>query len=541
MDNYGNPKRRLAHGRRRKKQLQINPLIIALVAMILIVMIAIAAILYFFVVKPTNHGVVPTVETTQSGAPTGETETEETKTEYTGDYAIILQDASVKAAMYDYDGAISYIKEMVPSYEQHKELTDFISSCLAKKNKLVKWADNTKITHIFFHILVYDEQTAFAPSNYEHDDYNQVMTTVGEFKKIIEAMYEEGYVLVRLSDIASIQKDANGNEKMVYNPIYLPEGKTPFVLSQDDVCYYEYMLEAGQYVKSSERGDTYTGYATKLVLDENGKVINEMKMADGSYTYGAFDMVPILDEFIEEHPDFSYHGAKGILALTGYNGIFGYRTSYITYGVGDTTWPSAHKSDKENANIEEDRATCVKIANALRESGWEFASHTWGHMDMTDFSATGPTERFWRDTDWWQTEVAPLIGGTDIMIYAYGGDVGTWRTYSADNEMYRYLKEKGFNYFCNVDASTHYWVQMVSSVKSEDGSYADSGYFRQGRRNVDGQRMLEDILYPEKNRLSDLFNSKEIFSENRPLPEKGTESYIGVKLPATYDPDTLLK
>ena len=43
-------------------------------------------------------------------------------------------------------------------------------------------------------------------------------------------------------------------------------------------------------------------------------------------------MVPLIDRFVEEHPDFSYRGAKGIVALTGYNGILGYRTdsSYET-------------------------------------------------------------------------------------------------------------------------------------------------------------------------------------------------------------------
>ncbi len=41
---------------------------------------------------------------------------------------------------------------------------------------------------------------------------------------------------------------------------------------------------------------------------------------------GDYDLVPILDSFIKEHPDFSYHGRKGILAMTGYNGVLGYRT-----------------------------------------------------------------------------------------------------------------------------------------------------------------------------------------------------------------------
>ena len=38
--------------------------------------------------------------------------------------------------------------------------------------------------------------------------------------------------------------------------------------------------------------------------------------------------MPIVDDFVREHPDFSYRGDKGTIALTGYNGVLGYRSSY---------------------------------------------------------------------------------------------------------------------------------------------------------------------------------------------------------------------
>ena len=70
----------------------------------------------------------------------------------------------------------------------------------------------------------------------------------------------------------------------------LPEGKIPFVLSEDDVSYYHYM-----------DGD---GFATKLVIDDNGDIKCEYKKADGTVVTGDYDVVPILDSFIKEHPDF---------------------------------------------------------------------------------------------------------------------------------------------------------------------------------------------------------------------------------------------
>ena len=71
---------------------------------------------------------------------------------------------------------------------------------------------------------------------------------------MLDAFYEDGYVLVRIRDIASETTDENGNTVFSWREILLPEDKKPLVMSQDDVCYYPYMekdaLHAGS---SSER------------------------------------------------------------------------------------------------------------------------------------------------------------------------------------------------------------------------------------------------------------------------------------------------
>ena len=97
------------------------------------------------------------------------------------------------------------------------------------------------------------------------------MTTIDEFNKITETMYEKGYVMVSIYDMAK----ANDDGTMTPGEILLPPGKIPFVLSQDDVCYYHYM-----------DGD---GFATKLVVDDEGKVRNEYVEDDGSISVGDYD------------------------------------------------------------------------------------------------------------------------------------------------------------------------------------------------------------------------------------------------------------
>ena len=48
----------------------------------------------------------------------------------------------------------------------------------------------------------------------------------------------------------------------------------------------------------------------RLVVGEDGTPTSEYTNPDGSLSYGSYDVVPILDDFVETHPDFSYRGAK---------------------------------------------------------------------------------------------------------------------------------------------------------------------------------------------------------------------------------------
>lgn len=433
--------------------------------------------------------------------------------EKTGD--TVLDDANYLAAMYDYDGAIAKIQS-VSGYESNAAYTAAIADYEQRKSEAVVYSDNSTIPHIFFHTLVVDTSRAFddniAISKQDGmnkvKDYNYVMTTVDEFCRILEEMYSRGYVLVSIYDVASYETQADGTQVMKHQPIYLPEGKKPFVLSVDDVSYYEYMEGHG--------------FASKLVVGEDGTPTSEYTNPDGSVTYGSCDVVPILDDFVETHPDFSYRGAKGIIALTGYEGIFGYRTSDFWYNSNCDyfdqyfSWNLENNTKKkqtmyyDNPNIEQDKESAKQVAQACRDDGWLFASHTWGHNKVGD---SGSYERFESDARLWDREVKPLLGDVDIIIYPQGEDLyeGSWRGYDPENQKYQLLKELGFSYFCSVDSNLG-WTQLGSE------------YFRMGRANVDGQRMWEAIssyVDPSSgavDRLSALIDSRLVFDWSRPTP-----------------------
>lgn len=54
---------------------------------------------------------------------------------------------------------------------------------------------------------------------------------------------------------------------------------------------------------------------TKLIVDEEGKIRNEYVEDDGSISVGDYDMVPLIDRFVEEHPDFLTEVLKESLPL----------------------------------------------------------------------------------------------------------------------------------------------------------------------------------------------------------------------------------
>ena len=476
MDNYyfgrtGNNYGSYGSGSRRRRRRGPGPLLPLLLVLFLILLIAGVA----FGVKKLRGAKPdkPESSVTETAEGAGGENPEETVSEVTKTaLEEIMEKAERLSLMYDYDEAIRLISE-----NEEASASEEGKAAVAKYEELKAACvrqDISQITHVFFHILIpEDSMDKVFDGDREQRGYNLVMTTETEFRRILQSMYDRGFVLVRLHDMAyEVDDPENGGKKMVEGDIMLPEGKKGFVMSQDDVCYYEYMED--------------DGFANRLVIGEDGRVTTQRDYEDGTSDIGSYDLIPILNDFIDEHPDFSYRGAKAVIAVTGYNGVFGYRTDTAYEGV--------------NPNIEEDKKKVTEIARALRADGWELASHSWGHryygqISMSDLQA---------DNGKWQERVAPLIEGSDIIIYAFGDDVADWHPYKTENERFMLLWRSGFRYFCNVD-SNRVWVQ-----KGND-------YLRQGRRNLDGQRMWQD-LSTGSDHLSDLFDVKEVFDQGRPTP-----------------------
>ena len=209
------------------------------------------------------------------------------------------------------------------------------------------------------------------------------MTTVSEFKKMLPLLEGKGYVLYPLSEY--IESDPENPGKIKLKDIYLPPGKQPLVISIDDVNYYDYMKP--------------DGFANRLVMGDDGRVWTEVITPDGETTLTRDgDVMPILDDYVDAHPEFSWRGAKGTIALTGYEGAFGYR---ITDGL-----PQEAEWQK----------TVKQITETMKSNGWSIACHSYTHNGyFRDGSLTLKLMKY--DTDRWIAKIAPYVGKTQYLYF----------------------------------------------------------------------------------------------------------------------------
>lgn len=301
-----------------------------------------------------------------------------------------------------------FIKQPTNAEENLPEVINPIEEPEEESVPLIKYEG--PVHHVFFHSLIAYTDLAF-DNDGQANGYNYWMTTVSEFEKMLPQLLERGYILYDIAEL--IEEDPDNPTQIKKKDIYLPEGKIPLVISIDDVNYYEYMKN--------------DGFATKLVIDENGEVANEIVTPYGDVVISRrADVMPILDDFVTEHPEFSFNGSKGVIALTGYEGALGYRIT-----------------DLKGKELEQAITDVTAVANKLKENGWKFACHSYTHNQyFNNYTVTMKQIKY--DTERWKKYIEPVVGKTNIYISPFG------IRFKSTDERYRYLVNEGFNIFCPV-------------------------------------------------------------------------------------------
>ena len=364
----------------------------------------------------------------------------------------LLAQAAEQAAGYDYDGAIATLQSFGDT-AKNAEISTRISEYQQAKSQLVAHNDPGAIPNLSFNVLIADPARAFSDKKLG-GKYNMNFVTTDEFLKILEQLYANNYVLVDLDSFIA-ETDTNGTGTVTYSakPLYLPDGKKPFMLTETMVNYFNYMIDGDGDGTPDKNG---AGFASRLVL-QNGEIKAEMVNASGETVVGDYDLVPILESFIAEHPDFCYQGSRAILAITGHEGVFGYRTngSVIT-SKGQEYYDAQVSGAKE-------------IVAALTEAGYRIACYTYSNVD---YGAKNASE-IQADLSNWTKEVVPIVGQVNTLVYAKSSDISSTGDYTGSK--YNVLREAGFRYFITSGSS--------SSMK------VSSEYVRQVRIEVTGTKM----------------------------------------------------
>lgn len=331
----------------------------------------------------------------------------------------------------------------------------------------VTWVDWTdRVEHLFFHPVVAYPELAF-DGDAQANGIDEYMVTADEYRKILQSVYDKGYVLVDINQVWNETTDANGKAVMVRSELKVPEGKKPLILSFDDVNYYPYMLE--------------NGFTYKLLVGDNGQIWSYGKDPQGNDVYSQdLDAVTILDKFCRAHPDFSPYGARGCLSLTGYCGILGYRTQTDT-----KSWTA-----EQEANRQKEIEAVKPVVAALKAEGWTFGSHTWGHIRLGGSKSLATVQA---DTQRWQSEVGSLVGPTKILFYPYGErpDGDDWKK---TGPIFQYLQSQGFRVFCSVGTESFSYIKKDTCAVICDRLHADGATLRHSRKRYLHLYDAKDIM-----------------------------------------------
>ena len=338
---------------------------------------------------------------------------------------ILLAEADVLATGYDYDAAIAKLESFTGNKSKYSEIEVKLSTYRQAKDSLIEHNDPGAIPNLSFHVLIADPARAFVDKSFG-GKYNMNFVTTGEFQKILEQLYANDFVLV---DMDSFIAETSTGSAITYSskPLRLPDGKKPVMITETMVNYFRYMVDSDNDYEADKGG---AGFASKLVVDSlTGAITAELVTAAGETVRGDYDLVPILEKFIEAHPDFCYQGARATLAVCGYDGIFGYRIN------------SEVVAEKGQEFYDKEVAGAKQIVAALQAKGYEIACYTYDNIGYGGKSATDIKD----DMAKWQKDIMPVVGTLDTFVYAQKSDISSTGAYTGNK--FNVLHDMGFRYF----------------------------------------------------------------------------------------------
>ena len=359
--------------------------------------------------------------------------------EWESEALALIAESKQYAEACEFDKAIEVLDSFSGNMSDFSNLMSCRQSYEDGEKSMVSWGDPSTIPFLSFTKLIRDPVTGFSGS--EGSDNRYLYISCAEFNAILQQLYDNDFMLVDMDDIFTTTKADDGSTLIVKNDLRLPAGKKPIVLIQ---CQP-------------------SGFENALIVDSEGNLTTKIVPESGESYVGSYDFVPLLEDFIAANPGFSYKGARAVLAITGKNGLFGHPL--------------------------EEAETITAVVNALREKGYTLASNTYSNMSYKSADLLEVQD----DLASWEAAVTPLLGETEILAYARGGDISDTKG-AYNSKKYEKMYGAGFKYYLGMCYNSSPWMNITDNT------------IRIGRIMVTGGNLKE-----KASMFADLFDASKVY------------------------------
>jgi pentatricopeptide repeat protein len=381
-------------------------------------------------------------------------------------YPVILREIDIMMTGRKFYSAKADLDKIMPFFPNDDALTKKYAICKENtKKKLVEFYG--PVEHLSVRPLIADKSFRFDKDTYTLNAEDLMLTT-DEFKIILQRLYTNNYVLI---DIESLFTPEGKKSR-----IFIPEGKKPLILSIEGLNYYAARLRTGNSKQLSIDKD---GHVVSNYLNENGDEITDRNG----------EAIGLLEQFIDQNPDFSFDGTKGTISLTGYEGVFGYvaNADQIDDRKAGLMEHVSTGFDIDTKQISGNFKKVKDIIDVLKQNGWTFASSTYGGISVADSTIEAVAE----DTKKWREQVGILTGPVKVLLFPNGSLVT-----SKDPKCELFINE-GIIIQCGI---------------------GPTAYFNEGERTLFMDRVVLNGFTMRKVDVRRFFDVKEVYSSKRTKP-----------------------
>lgn len=386
-------------------------------------------------------------------------------------YKVLMEDVDLYIEQDRYYTAKNVLDRLFDAFPNQSDIQEKLNICNEKiPSDLIVWEDPVECIGIKPLLVDTDQAKRGKAKTLAETE----LITVNEFKNLLLELYNNDYVLVS----ANVYFNYPDN----FSQVVVPKGKKPIIL----------LLESYQYSASLQEA----GAVAKLGYDHENKTFHSYLEPDDpeSVTTEAVDAISILEEFIQEYSDFSFNGAKALISLNVNNNILGYMidsqqfNNYIN-DLSDLGLPISNiinLSDEEKDEIlNNERDSLVEIIAGLKYHNYYFANGTYSNQELNLLEF----EEFKAEIKNWEETAKPLVGDSQVLLFANGSHVYT------DQDKTDYLKEKGYvNFYSQGAEAFNYMTENYIHLNYVPINHAtlNSPSTWQLDRFFDSSKIIED-------------------------------------------------